>query len=67
MGIGLAMQNKVAMGPDMVGRPPNGTKQYSVQLTPELVARVDAFVNKNYQRSEFIRDAIEAELKRRKP
>lgn len=59
------MRNKVAMGPDMVGRPSNGTKQYGVQLTPELVARLDAFTDKNYKRSEFIRDAIERELERR--
>jgi Arc/MetJ-type ribon-helix-helix transcriptional regulator len=49
---------------EMVGRPPNGTKQFQVQLAPEQVARVDAMVG-TYKRSEFIREAVERELERR--
>jgi metal-responsive CopG/Arc/MetJ family transcriptional regulator len=52
-----------------MGRPPigpNGTKPVNVQMTPELLARVDAEVGgKKHARSKFIREAVEAELKRR--
>jgi hypothetical protein len=54
---------KVATNAEMAGRPPNGTKQYLVQLLPEDVARVDTLVG-TYKRSAFIRDAILEKLER---
>lgn len=61
----MQIVRKMAMGAEMVGRPPNGTKQYQVQLAPGQVARVDALVGKPHKRSEFIREAVERELERR--
>lgn len=52
------------MRADMAGRRPNGTKQFQVQLLPEAVARIDALVG-TYKRSEFIREAVEKELRQR--
>jgi hypothetical protein len=63
--IGLALATKTAIGAEMVGRPPNGTKQYQVQLEPAQVARIDALTGKSHRRSEFIREAVERELQRR--
>jgi len=58
------LTKKIATNAEMAGRPPNGTKQYLVQLLPEDVDRVDALVGK-YKRSEFIREALARELGRR--
>ncbi len=52
-----------------MGRPPlgpNGAVPVNVQMTPELLARVDSEVGgKKHARSKFIREAVEAELQRR--
>ena len=51
-----------------MGRPPLGLKSKTVQtairLTDEVKARIEAVAGPN-RMAEFIRDAIEAELKRR--
>jgi metal-responsive CopG/Arc/MetJ family transcriptional regulator len=49
-----------------MGRPPLGIKPVNVQLSPELLARMDAILGgKKHARSAFIRTAVEAELARR--
>lgn len=50
--------------PPRMGRPPLGVKETKVRLTPEQIARIEALVGKN-RMAAFIREAIEAELKRR--
>lgn len=73
----LDLPKKIAISDGMAGRPPNGTKQFQVQLEPAQVARIDAVTKvasgKSYGRSAFIREAVEekltaveAELHRRK-
>lgn len=59
------MPKKNAISDSMAGRPSNGTKQYQVQLQPELVDRID-FRNdgKSHRRSAFIREACEEKLAR---
>lgn len=44
-----------------MGRPKLNVKQVGVQLTPEILARIDALVG-GHRRSVFIRKAIEAAL-----
>lgn len=51
------------IGPRM-GRPPLGVKETKVRLTPEQIARIEAIAGPN-RMAAFIREAIEAELKRR--
>lgn len=46
-----------------MGRPPIG-KFTAVRLSPEMLARIDAITGAG-QRAAFIREAVEAELKRR--
>lgn len=59
------MSKKIAMGDPMAGRPELGTKGTRVHLYPEQVERIDALTGAPKKRSEFIREAIDAELKRR--
>lgn len=47
-----------------MGRPPLGVKPTAVRLTLDSLERIDAIVGAN-RRAEFIREAVEAELKRR--
>lgn len=47
-----------------MGRKPLNMKPTQVRLSPEALARIDELVG-TYGRASFIREAIEAELKRR--
>lgn len=47
-----------------MGRKPLGMKPTPVRIGDEMLSRVDALVGK-YGRAQFIREAVEAELKRR--
>ena len=47
-----------------MGRPALGVKETKVRLTDEQRGRIEALVGKN-RMAEFIREAIERELKRR--
>lgn len=47
-----------------MGRPPLNVKPVLVRLPEDVPDRIDAIVGKN-KRAEFIRDAVETELKRR--
>lgn len=47
-----------------MGRPPMNVKPILVRLPEEIPDRIDALVGKN-RRAEFIREAVESELKRR--
>lgn len=47
-----------------MGRPPLKMKIVPVRLPPEVVEKVDALVG-TYGRAQFIREAVERELKRR--
>lgn len=48
-----------------MGRPPMGVKYTAIRLSPETLVRIDAIVGPG-KRSEFIREAVERELERRK-
>lgn len=58
----LAEKAITAKSPRM-GRPPIG-KFTAVRLPPETLTRIDALVDQG-KRAEFIREAVERELKRR--
>ena len=47
-----------------MGRPPLGVKETKVRLTDEQRERIEALVGPN-RMAEFIREAVERELKRR--
>lgn len=47
-----------------MGRPPLGVKETKVRLTLDQIARIDAIAGPN-RMAQFIRDAVENELKRR--
>jgi predicted DNA-binding protein len=47
-----------------MGRPPLGVKPVLVRLPDGMAERIDALAGKN-RRAEFIREAVEKELKRR--
>jgi len=47
-----------------MGRPPLNMKPTPVRLSAETLNRIDAVAG-NYGRAKFIREAVEAELKRR--
>lgn len=47
-----------------MGRPPLNLKPTIVRLSAEALARIEAMVGKN-RMAEFIREAVERELKRR--
>lgn len=57
------MESDIAI-PARMGRPPLGVKATAVRLSPEALARIDALEGPN-RRAIFIREAVEAELKRR--
>lgn len=59
---GLA-EKKITDSPARMGRPPIG-KFTAVRLSDETLARIDALVPAG-KRAEFIREAVESELKRR--
>lgn len=46
-----------------MGRPKLNVRQISMQITPEILDRIDALVG-GHHRSKFIRQAIENELAR---
>lgn len=48
-----------------MGRPPLHLKPVPVRLSPEAIKRIDELVG-TYGRAGFIREAVEAELARRK-
>ena len=50
--------------PRRMGRPPMHLKPTLVRLPEDVAERIDAIAGPN-RRSEFIRDAVERELKRR--
>lgn len=60
--MGLASK-KITDSPARMGRPPIG-KFTAVRLSPEMLAAIDAIVGPG-KRAGFIREAVEAELKRR--
>lgn len=47
-----------------MGRPPLGNKPTQVRLPQAVMDRIDALMGQN-RRAQFIREAVEAELKRR--
>ena len=47
-----------------MGRPPLNVKATMVRLTVDMIARIEAVAGKN-QMSQFVREAVEAELSRR--
>jgi hypothetical protein len=47
-----------------MGRPPMNVKPILIRLPDDVPDRIDAIVGKN-RRAEFIREAVETELKRR--
>lgn len=47
-----------------MGRPPLGVKETKVRLTLDQIARIDAIAGPN-RMAQFIREAIDNELKRR--
>ncbi len=51
--------------PARMGRPPLNMKVLNLRLPPEVVAQIDELVGA-YRRPQFIRDAVERELARRK-
>ena len=59
---GLA-QKKITDSEPRMGRPPIG-KFTAVRLSAEMLARIDALTGPG-KRAEFIREAVERELKRR--
>lgn len=56
-------EKEITASPSRMGRPPIG-KFTAVRLPPETLARIDAIVESG-KRAEFIREAVEKELKRR--
>lgn len=54
----------IADSPARMGRPPLGVKATTVRLSVATLARIKALVGDN-QAATFIREAVEAELKRR--
>lgn len=50
--------------PARMGRPPLNVKPTVVRLSAEALERIEALVGKN-RMAEFIREAVERELKRR--
>lgn len=54
----------ISATPRRMGRPPMNLKPTLVRLPLDVVERIDAIAGPN-RRAEFIREAVEAELKRR--
>jgi hypothetical protein len=57
-------EKKISDSPARMGRPPMGVKPTLVRLPDGTAERIDALVGPN-KRAEFIREAVERELKRR--
>jgi hypothetical protein len=60
---GLA-QKAVSASAKRMGRPPLGNKATQVRLPQAIMDRIDALMGAN-RRAQFIREAVENELKRR--
>jgi hypothetical protein len=54
----------ISANPGRMGRPPLNIKATVVRLSKEALERIEALVGKQ-KMAEFIRDAVERELKRR--
>lgn len=54
----------IADSPSKMGRPPLGVKAMLVRLPDGVAEQIDAIAGPN-RRAQFIREAVEAELKRR--
>jgi predicted DNA-binding protein len=54
----------ISASPGRMGRPPLNVKPTVVRLSVETLRRIEALVGKN-RMAEFIREAVERELKRR--
>jgi hypothetical protein len=57
-------EKKISVSEPRMGRPPLGVKPTLVRLSPDAVIRIEALVGP-HRRAEFIREAVENELKRR--
>jgi hypothetical protein len=57
-------EKKLSVTPARMGRPALGVKPTLVRLPNGMAERIDALVGPN-RRAEFIREAVEKELKRR--
>lgn len=57
-------EKPIADSPGRMGRPPLGIISTTVRLPKAVLERIDALLGAN-RRAEFIREAVEAELKRR--
>lgn len=57
-------KKRISDSPSLVGRPSLGVKATLVRLPEGMPERIDALVGLN-KRAEFIREAVEKELKRR--
>ncbi|WP_143066923.1 ribbon-helix-helix domain-containing protein [Sphingobium sp. YR768] len=51
--------------PARMGRPPLNMKILNVRLPPEVIEEIDGLVGA-YRRPQFIREAVEREIERRK-
>ena len=61
----MDLENKaITVRAPRMGRPPLGVKATLVRLTADALLRIDALVGSG-RRAEFIREAVERELKRR--
>jgi predicted DNA-binding protein len=58
------MNYPISANPGRMGRPPLNIKATVVRLSKEALERIEALVGKQ-KMAEFIRDAVERELKRR--
>lgn len=61
---GLA-QKEISASPAPVGRPRINGEQTPARFRDGTLARIDAVLGDNEKRSDFIREAVEQELKRR--
>jgi hypothetical protein len=57
-------EKAMAVSPKRMGRPPLGIISTTIRLPKALLERIDALRGPN-RRAEFIREAVENELKRR--
>ena len=64
---GMLMRRRRRANPAHMGRKPRGLKLMTFWMPREIGARIDVVLRKGETRSEFIRAAIEAALRRRKP
>ena len=58
------MNLPISGNPGRMGRPPLNVRPTVVRLSEETLRRIEALVGKN-RMAEFIREAVERELKRR--